>query len=323
MTEKSIEERHGKVSSQKKFMFIVATIVIAYILISPEDITWAKDRLSYLVYAESSGLIAQRYLSNSLFSLFSNEPLFLGINIMLATIFSSENVINFIIMFSTIGVLLSLGKISKYDFWILFFFMFIPQILKNHITHLRQGLALSIYLIGLVSTKKYLKSLKFFAVFIHTSIVFLLFFEYLDKFFDWLKFNFKLKVLCSVGIFSLLIWVMPKLALLIGDRRAGEYSFQIDESASGLGLLLWIVAGTIFILTMKKDKLTLLCCYGIIFYILSYFSLNFGARIFENILPLIVVVALKDERKMIRIFFICFFLLYGSIQWYSKGGMNF
>lgn len=52
-------------------------------------------------------------------------------------------------------------------------------------------------------------------------------------------------------------------------------------------------------------------------YIISYFSLEFGARIFENIIPLILVGALTDERKEVRIIFIVFFVflvLFSGIQ---------
>ena len=70
---------------------------------------------------------------------------------------------------------------------------------------------------------------------------------------------------------------------------------------------------------MKKDQIdqiTAISCYGIMFYLISYFFLDFAARIFENIIPLIIVAVLNDSRKEIKVFYTIVFLLYGSLLWY-------
>lgn len=304
---------------RKRVIFLIISIFIALILIAPKDVTWARDRLNYLIYAQSSWNIMQSNLSRGIFNFFANEPLFLTINILLSFVFSPENILRIIIFISAVGVLSSLGKISNYNFWVLVFFLFIPEIIKNHIIHLRQGLGLSFYLVGLTSSKKYGKFIKFSAMFIHTSFVFVILYEFLEAFFKKLELKFSLRILCSSILLIIFIFAVPVLALLFGDRRLLEYNFTMEQEASGLGLLLWLALGSFFIFIIEKNYNNIICCYGIIMYILSYFFLEFGARIFENIIPLILVGVLTDDRKEVRIIFILFFLLYGTIQWYLKG----
>ncbi|WP_339244663.1 EpsG family protein [Paenibacillus sp. FSL R10-2796] len=309
-------------SRGKKILYLLFSVIIGIVLIAPRDITWARDRMNYLVYADYSWDIMQRYISNGIFSFFSNEPLFLGINALLSQMISAENIVRFIIFISTIGVLYSLGKLSNYNFFVLFFFLFVPQILKNHIIHLRQGLGLSVYLLGLVSNKKYGKILRFSSMFIHTSFVFLILFEGLEALFRKSQLKFSSKISLSIIFLIVLVIAVPSLASYFGDRRVLEYSFEMAQGASGFGFILWLMVGSFFILIIKKSYINIICCYGIFMYIISYFSLEFGARIFENIIPLILVGALTDERKEVRIIFIVFFVFFGAFQWYSNG-INF
>ena len=312
----------NKSFNRRKKIYLIIAILIGVLLIAPKDITWARDRINYLVYAESSWTIMQRYISNGILSFFSNEPLFLGINIILSFVFLPENSLKIIIFTSTLGTLYSLGKISKYNFWVLFFFLFLPQIVQNNVTHLRQGLALSLYLLGLTSNKKYGEIIKYASVFVHISFGFIIIFEFLEAFFKKIKFSSELRIFLSSIFLTAFVFVVPNLALFFGDRRVMEYDFTVTKDASGLGFLLWLIVGMFFIFVIKKNYISSISCYGIMLYLVAYFFLDFGARIFENIIPLILVSALNDDRKEIRITYILFFLFYGAIQWYSTG-VNF
>ena len=311
-----MEDKHFK---RKKSIYLICSLIIAFLLAFPEDITWARDRLNYLTYAEASWVIMERYIAEGILSFLTNEPLFLVINIILSSVFSPDNVIRSIIVISTFGVLYALGKISKYNFWILFFFLFLPQIVKNHIIHLRQGLGLSFYLLGLISTNKFGRILKYASMFIHTSFAFLILFEFLEKIFKKININAGMRMLYSSILLTIFVFIVPSLALFFGDRRALQYDFTVAQDASGLGFLFWLIAGGFFIFIMKKDQIdqiTAISCYGIMFYLISYFFLDFAARIFENIIPLIIVAVLNDSRKEIKVFYTIVFLLYGSLQWY-------
>ncbi|RFU67126.1 hypothetical protein D0469_16045 [Peribacillus saganii] len=313
------KKQHDTNLRTKRNIYLLFSILIGLLLIFPEDITWARDRLSYLEYASSSWTIMQRYINSGIFSFFSNEPLFLTINIILSSFLVPENVVKCIIFTSTIGVLYSLGKITKYNFLILLFFLLVPQVVKNHVIHLRQGLALSIYLLGLVSNKKYGGLLRCLSIFIHTSFVFLILFEFLEIILKRVKFTFTVRILLSSIFLTIFIQAIPVLASLFEDRRAQAYDFTMAEGSSGLGFLAWLFVGSLFILVTKKDYINTITCYGILFYLMSYFLLDFSARIFENIIPLILIGVLSIQSKYTRTLFIMFFILYSSLIWYLSG----
>ncbi|MDC3416602.1 EpsG family protein [Aquibacillus salsiterrae] len=319
-----VKQQSKKKSETKRNIYLLFSILLGLFLIYPDDITWARDRLNYLTYADSSWVIMQSYLNDSILSFLTNEPLFLLINIILSSFLSPENIVKFIIFLSTVIVLYSLGKLTNYNFFVLILFLLLPQIVKNHVIHLRQGLALSIYLLGLVNNqKRYGSILKYLSVFIHSSFIFLILFEFLEKILKKIKFNFTVRILFSAVFLILFIQLIPNLALLFGDRRSLVYDFSIAESASGLGFLMWLVMGTLFILVVKKDYINTIACYGIVFYLLSYFFLDFSARIFENIIPLILVGVLNIQNIYLKFLFILFFIFYGCLTWYSGGGLNF
>lgn len=308
---------------KRKITYLILTALVGILLIAPKDIMWAKDRENYLVYARDSFTILKRSLSKGFFPFLLREPLFLLINVLLGSIFSPEIVIKIIIFVSSFGVLYSLGKISGYNLKIIFFFLFVPQIVKNHITHLRQGLGLSLYLMGLTSDNKYGRAIRYLSVFIHTSFAFIILFEILDVFLKKAKLVYRKRLLVSSFILYIFIFALPKLSSLLGDRRAMQYNFTMAESATGLGFILWLLVGTFFILFIEENYNSTICSYGIVFYLISYFHLDFGARIFENIVPLILGETMSGERNNIEIIFTLFFLLYGLIQWHMRGGLNF
>ncbi|KIO68279.1 hypothetical protein B4064_1769 [Caldibacillus thermoamylovorans] len=306
----------------KRNLYMFFSILIAIFLILPDDITWARDRGNYLNYAEFSELMLQNYLNNGVLSLLSNEPLFLLLNMFLENFLSPENIIKFIIISSIITVAYSLGKITNYNFFVLVLILLVPQVIKNHIIHLRQGLALGIYLLGIVSINKYAKSLKYMAVFIHISLAFLILFEILDKVFKKIKLSFSLRLFVSSTFLVFIIGLIPNLVAIVGNRRISSYDFSMGDSVSGLGFLFWLIVGSLFILFAEKNKINIIASYGIIFYLMSYFFLDFGARIFENIIPLIIAGTLTLKNSYIKLLCILLLITYSSVIWF-KSGLSF
>ncbi|MER1984379.1 MAG: EpsG family protein [Solibacillus sp.] len=305
----------------KKFFFIICSLLISTVLVLPGDVTWARDRDNYLIYAHSSLLTLERYLGEGILAVFSNEPLFLLINIILEFLNSPELTVKIIIFMSSMIVLLCLGKLTDYNPLVIVLFLILPQVIKNHIIHLRQGLALGVYLLSFIPIKgKKIAFLRYIAPFIHSSFLFLLFFEFLEKTLKFLWFNFIPRMVFSVGLIFFLIQSVPFLAILMQDRRAQEYDFSMTSGASGLGLLVWIGVAFIFILIVDKGKLiNVICCYGLSFYILSYFFLDFGARVFESILPLMIVATLNVEDKESKAFLVLLLIAAGVLSWLTNG----
>lgn len=304
---------------KKKRIYMLLAVMIAFIFILPQDITWARDRHNYLRLAEYAKVFLNMRLEGGFISFLANEPFFLLINILLSSIFQPEGVVKILIFGSTLGVLYALGKLSNYNIWVLFFFAFIPQILKNHVIHLRQGVALSFYLLGLSSDKKYRNLIKYSSIFIHTSFLFIAFFELAETILKKVKFSSGLRLFISPILIISALYVLPSVAMLLGDRRVDQYGFSFAEGATGLGLLLWLFAGSLFILIIPKNRISIVSSFGIIFYLVSYYFIDFGARVFECVIPLIIVSILNDTRREVRWTYITFFLFYGALQWYLSG----
>lgn len=309
---------------ERKKIYIILAMLIGMILILSPDITRAVDRVSYMDYANYSDVTLGRYFKDGLGTVLANEPLFLVINIVLSSLFSSENVLRIIIFVSTLLALYSIGKKTSFNLWVLAFFVLIPQFNKNHIIHLRQGLALSVYLLA-INQKDYRIewTLKILAALIHTSIVFIILFEILEMVMEKTKLKFKLEMILVSVFFLVFMNSFSILSLFIADRRFEEYAFSTATNASGLGFLLWFFVGIFFIVMTKKNHENKICFYGIIFYLVSYYFVEFGARVFENVLPLIIIGMLNEENKRIRYLYILFLVSYGLVQWYTLGGINF
>lgn len=315
----------NKKKHRKIYIYLFFALLISYLLISPDDIMWAQDRFFYLVYAESSWTLIQNNISRGLFTFLSNEPLFLLINSALALLFSPESVVKIIIFTASFLGLYSLGRLSKYNFWILFLFLFVPTFLLKYTTHLRQGFAMSLYFWGLtgIANDKKLKYIRFLTPFIHSSMAFVLLYEFLEAFFKKIKFSSGLRLIFSSGVLTSFMVLIPSLAVMFGDRRSGQYAFEFGLSGSGLGFFIWLLAGSYFIIFNKKTYISTICSYGIIFYLVSYFYLDFGARVFESVFPLIALSVVIDKKKWYRLSYIAFLILYGLLGWYGRGGLNF
>lgn len=308
-----------------KYIYLLFTVAISYLLISPTDIMWAKDRFYYLVYAESSWTLILNNINDGFLTFLVNEPLFLLINSAFALIFTPESIVKIIIFSASFFTLYSLGSLSKYNFWILFLFLFVPTFLLKYTTHLRQGFAMSLYFWGLtgIANDKKLKYIRFLTPFIHSSMAFVLLYEFLEAFFKKIKFSSGLRLIFSSGVLTSFMVLIPSLAVMFGDRRAGAYAFEFGLSGSGLGFFIWLLAGSYFIIFNKKTYISTICSYGIIFYLVSYFYLDFGARVFESVFPLIVLSVVIDKKKWYRLSYIAFLILYGLLGWYGRGGLNF
>lgn len=192
-----------------------------------------------------------------------------------------------------------------------------PQVLQNFITHLRQGLALAIFMYGMLNTKK-TKFYALFAALIHSSFYFILVFQLLETILAKLRLNFIFKVIVYFISSILLIIVVDSVARLLSDRRGGQYSSE-DINVSGLGWIFWLIF--FFILLMRSYHLFKKPNGALpifIFYLTSYFSLAFVSRIFESILPY-VFTGLKELKP--KYYYLLFGLLFSFCvaQWVFLG----
>jgi len=310
---------------RKKILYLIIATVLSYILIMPDNIMWAKDRFYYLEYARSSYLILRNNLDQGIITFLSNEPLFLVINFLLSYIFTPENTVRILILFSYFLFLYSFGKYSDYNLLLIIIFFLSPQVMLKYIVHLRQGLAMSLYYFSLFSNNhnKRIKYVKLLTPFIHSSMFFILFFEIVEFLLRKFKFDVNVRLILSILIFILVMTFIRDIAYLIGDRRAAVYSNTLGINGVGLGFIYWFFLGTIIILFSNRTYYNILCFYGIIFYIISYFYLEYSARVFESMYPLILATGILDNKKWYRYIFFSFSIIYIIGLWFQGGFFNF
>ena len=308
----------SRVRFNSTMIFLFICIPYGLILCSL-PLTIFLDRTYYLEYAASGGFIlVNNYLSGGVVSVFFNEPLWLLINMALSLIFEPEQVVRIIILFSSVLFSYALAKkLRAKNFLLILLILLFPQVLQNYITHLRQGLALAIFMYGMLNTKKS-KLYTFFAALIHSAFYFILVFQLLEIILVKLRLNFHLKVFTYFISSVLLIFVVDSVASLIGDRRGGQYSSEVIQ-VSGLGWIFWL---TFFFLLLFRSYPLFKKPNGALpiftFYLTSYFNLAFVARIFESMLPYIFT-GLKDLKP--KYYYLLFGLLFSFCvaQWVLFG----
>lgn len=276
------------------------------------------DRDNYLVYASSSHEIASYYMRQGLWSVFFNEPVWLAVNVLIATILSPEDVLRTTILFSSSVTAFLVLRNNQRDFIFLVLILLLPQVLKNNIIHLRQGFAIAVFLCGWFSGRQNIRyALFLLACLIHSSFFLIAFLIILNHFLVRFRMGYEIRaaIVFSGGVFVgfLGLWV----AGLLGARQAAEY---VGDSAavSGLGFLFWSIVAVLFCLQgrrfLRENSLQFSI---IVFYLSTYFLLPVTARVFESgiLLVLLSLLGLTSYRKH---FFIVLFGMYFLFQWVPR-----
>jgi len=136
------------------YKFLIVSFSLTYgFLLQLLPVLQFKDRQNYLNYAENSAEILSNFATDGVLAVLANEPLWLLINSTLALVADPELVVRTIIFVS--GSLFSyvLTRSNPENGLWLLLFLFVPQILKNFITHLRQGLGIALFFAGYFSSK--------------------------------------------------------------------------------------------------------------------------------------------------------------------------
>lgn len=314
--------RHLPVSSPLENRLVIFCIAAAYaymLMIQPIDLF--VDRNNYLTYANHSLEIYFRYVDQGIAAVIFNEPGWLGINIFLGSFLSPENVLRVIIFTSSaITAYLVLRHEAKY-FLFLILILFLPQVLKNNIIHLRQGLAIAVFLFGWFSARQNFRYVFFaFACLIHASFFIIVFLMLLNHFLIRFRLGFELRaaVIFFGGIFVgfLGLW----LAGFLGARQANEYADGAAD-VSGLGFVFWtVVAGLCALQGKSFLRNNSLQFSFIIFYLSTYFLLPVTARVFESglILILLSLLGLTSYRRYAFFLALSFYFI---AQWIPRLGL--
>ena len=274
-----------------------------------------KDRINYLRYAESSLAILQGYSNKGILVALVNEPVWLLINAGLAKYFDPQIVVRILIFFSAFLVACYICLYNKkYFLWVVVF-LFLPQVVGNYIVHLRQGLAIAIFLAGWYSNKRMIKwFLLGVTPLIHATFFFVITIYFLAEILKKIRFAADLRTVVFL-IFAIVISLsLGVISAKLGVWQAWEYHFTAAD-ISGLSFLFWsgilaimCLQGKIFLRTYVFE------IGGLLFYLISYWLVPVTARIFESMLLLILVAGLHLT-KWRRILFLFGITSYCILQY--------
>ena len=276
------------------------------------------DRGNYLNNAKNSSLIKSYYFDKGIITFFFNEPIWLYINIVLSFFFEPENTLRIIIFFSSFTVSFLLLRNNLQYFWILLLILIFPNVIKNFIIHLRQGLAIAFFLIGWFSLSRSKKYFFFILTpFVHTSFFLVIAMYFLTLALQKLKFAFDVKFIVYFILGFVISFGLAFIVSLLGMRQATEYEF-IAADSSGLGFLFWLGILIIYISNgrefLRKNSFILGM---IIFYLVTYFFVEVTARIFESVIILVLLASLELKNKY-KIIVVGLFIIFIIYQFISK-----
>lgn len=296
---------------------LIVSFLYAYFL-SSLDMNAYVDRDNYLAYASFASNIFDRNLLNGFEYVLTNEPVWLGINSLISVFFDPEMVVRCIIFLSSfVTSFLVLRHKSKY-FLILIIFLLMPQVLKNNVIQLRQGMGIAFFLLGWYSTRNVFRFLFFsLACLIHSSFFLIIPLLVFNKFYSKLSYMryTQVVILVLLGIFVGLFGV--DFASYFGARQGSEFN-GLDANVSGFGFMFWILIAVVFFMEGKAFiKAHSLQFSIIILYLATYYLTVITARVFESglLIVLLAGLSLTGNRKLV---FISAIIFYFCLQWYLR-----
>lgn len=273
------------------------------------------DRDNYLKYVEDGELLLFANASQGILKIISNEPLWLLLNNILYIILGTpEKVLRcYIFVFSTLFSYAVLSKGPKNYFWLILF-LFVPQVLKNYVIHLRQGVAIAIFLIGFNMRPSHMKNIVLCSTpFIHASFFFVILFYFVNKIFSIISENKVIKISLAVSFSAFLVGSLSFLSRVVGARQADEYDFSASLAVSGVGFVFWFLI-LVFMLMENRFffKKYFFEIFSLIFYLIAYYFVEVSGRIFESVIILVLIscLNLSGYRKLFfNILILTFFLI--------------
>jgi hypothetical protein len=291
------------------FIFILAFLYASFLANYPFDSHISQDIDAYVKYVlNSKNLYFSYYYEGGLLKLLSNEILFLALNIFLNNFYEPEKVIKTIIFLSSFVTSLLILKYNSKYFILSLLFLIFPAVLFKFIVHLRQGFAISIFLLGWFSSSKSWRWFFFILTpFIHSSFFFVLIVYIVNQFLKKLNFGIGLKTI-SIIILGIIISLSLEYIIYLTEARQTRYGFQMIN-VSGLGFLAWLSFFALYLLEgkyfIKKYSFELLI---IVFYLTTYFLIGISARVFESAILVVLMAGLSLTVWRKQIFTILFTL---------------
>jgi hypothetical protein len=307
-------ENRYNVDLRKAYSFFIALFFAIYLAILP--IEQFVDRNNYINFATYTLEILGSRAIQGISTLITNEPIWGIVNLVLSTALGAETCLRVIIAFSTFSTFyLVINNTKPKYFFLALLILLLPQVLKNNIIHLRQGLAISLFLWGWFSVKTNTRGMWFIlAALTHSSFIIVIAGLVLVRVVQKLRFANDLRGLIYiisgliVGFFGLVV------AGFLGARQAEQYE-GASIGASGMGFIFWLGVLLIYCLQGSKFlKSHSSSIFFLILYLTTYFFLPVTGRVFESVL-IIVLMSAYSLKKFNQIYFWMAYLFYFLFTW--------
>lgn len=301
---------------------IVAVSAFFATFVTTFDSMYVVDRSNYIVHFYSADIILSSYWSGGIVSFLANEPLWRLMNYALLHLFGDAEVA--IKSYVFVSAFIAAYCIISYDlrfFVLLVGFLLLPQFLKNYIAHLRQGVAISVFLMAwLGMSGKKGGGVALLTPFIHSSFFFVLLVILVQKTFYFmnisvgLRFIFFFLAMVGFSMFSLVV------AQQLGARQSQYELFEV--AGTGKAFVFWLVIFFLYVSQGSEFLERHMPAMGILgFYLATYFFLPVAARIFESGLILILLASLSLTRERLLLFYYLF-MFYFIFDWYPRIGLE-
>lgn len=294
------------IGRSRPLFFLCIALTYGFVVSQLPDVHF-KDFRSYLSYADSSWFIALNNADDGLLKFLINEPIWLLMNAGLGLFLHPEIVVRLIIFFGASSVAwLILRHYPQHFIWLILF-LFLPQVIKNYLIHLRQGAAIAVFLWGWFAVNRFSRWLFMgLTPFIHASFFFILALFALTFILRFIRFGSDIKTLAYVAVGITCGLGLGVLAQLLDARQAEVYSFERAE-VSGLGFVLWAMILGVMLSAEKKWLWEHAFESGLVtFYLVTYWLIEVAGRIFESgvIIVLLAGLTLKGWRRQVFLYIV-------------------
>lgn len=286
-----------------RIAFLIASIAIVA-LFGFRNIIIADsiDDIWYVRY----GLYAPQYFNlmvdgilASAPGLLLEEPLYAGFNYVVYVTFGPEHYFPVFISFA-LGVLsLALFRVTRQPLLCLLAFMLFTPVAKNWYVHLRQGLAISVFLLILSLPKARRALLQWLPAFIHTSFFVSAATQVYASILGRFPKLYRIRV-PIFAVFSIVFAAVLPTALTILGYSAERRSYDATGAAASIyTYTAYIVFGLVLVLISRGNPVQSAYVeqyiYGLVLYITLGQTVPYAARIFENYIPLGLIAVFQTE----------------------------
>lgn len=202
-----------------------------------------RDRENYLNYAENASEILHTYISAGLLRALTNEPIWLAINTVLGTIFPGPVVVSIIAFFAAFGVaFFLLSQVRRpIDLVIVTIILLAPSVFRTHLIQLRQGLAISVFLLALMVRIRGARWGILMAVpLIHSSFFLVIPLVALREISIKLRFSGFLTLLILLTVIATFVFSIGTVSSLLRARQASILE-TYGSDISPFSLMMWTV----------------------------------------------------------------------------------